>query len=80
MDALGSQQTAVAMVTKQDQFLTLSRESLKTSVSPDGQPDDLYTNKNTNSHRKTGSHVQILPVCSFTHVSHRLRKLETLCE
>lgn len=54
MDALGSQQTAVAMVTEQDQFLTLSRETLQTSISPDGQPDDLYTNE---KHKQP--HVQI---------------------
>lgn len=56
MDALGSQQPTVAMVTKQDQFLTLSRKGLQTSVSPDGQPDDLFICKNT-QHRQTGLHT-----------------------
>lgn len=35
------------MVTKQNQFLTLSRESLQTSICPDGQPDDLHTCRDT---------------------------------
>lgn len=45
LDALGCQQAAVAMVTEEDQFLTLSRETLQTSVSPDGEPDDLQTHR-----------------------------------
>lgn len=49
LDALGCQQAAVAMVTEEDQFLTLSRETLQTSVSPNGEPDDLQTH-----HRRAG--------------------------
>lgn len=45
MEAFGSEQPTVAMVTKQDQFLTLSRESFKSAISPDGQPDDLKKHK-----------------------------------
>lgn len=43
LDALGGQQAAVAVVTEQDQFLTLCSQTLQTPISADGQPDDLHT-------------------------------------
>lgn len=62
LDALGGQQAAVAVVTEQDQFLTLCGQTLQTPISADGQPDDLRdTHTHTRAHTGT---CNLLPCSS----------------